>query len=75
MSKAQEPSSPLLLDSPLRHLLGIAGGAFQCYWTYTHVAPEKQPLFIVLDENFDNEDAFFGPGGTFLREVNIDGFG
>jgi hypothetical protein len=36
---------------------------------------EKQPLRIVLDENFDNEDAVFGPGGTFLREVNIDGFG
>ena len=55
--------------------LGIAGGAFQCYWTYTHVALEKQPLCIVLDENFDNEDAVFGPGGTFLREVNMDGFG
>jgi hypothetical protein len=55
--------------------LGIAGGAFQCYWTYTHVALDKQPLCIVLDENFDNEDAVFGPGGTFLREVNMDGFG
>ena len=55
--------------------LGIAGGAFQCYWTYTHVALEKQPLCIVLDENFDNENAVFGPGGTFLREVNMDGFG
>ena len=55
--------------------LGIAGGAFQCYWTYTHVPLEKQPLCIVLDENFDNEDAVFGPGGTFFREVNMDGFG
>ena len=55
--------------------LGIAGGAFQCYWTYTHVALEKQPLCIVLDENFDNEDAVFGPGGTFFREVNMDGSG
>jgi len=55
--------------------LGIAGGAFQCYWTYTHVALDKQPLCIVLDENFDNEDAVFGPGGTFFREVNMDGFG
>ena len=55
--------------------LGIAGGAFQCYWTYIHVPLDKQPLCIVLDENFDNEDAVFGPGGTFFREVNMDGFG
>jgi hypothetical protein len=55
--------------------LGIAAGAFQCYWTYTHVPLDKQPLCIVLDENFDNEDAVFGPGGTFSREVNMDGFG
>jgi hypothetical protein len=55
--------------------LGIAGGAFQCYWTYTHVPLEKQPLCMVLDENFDNEDAVFGPGGSFIREVNMDGFG
>ena len=55
--------------------LGLAGGAFQCYWTYINVPLEKEPLCIVLDENFDNEDAVFGPGGTFLREVNMDGFG
>ena len=55
--------------------LGIAGGAFQCYWTYINVPLDKQPLCIVLDENFDNEDAVFGPGGTFFREVNMDGFG
>ena len=54
--------------------LGIAGGAFQCYWTYTHVALAKQPLCIVLDENFDNENAVFGPGGPFF-EINMDGFG
>jgi hypothetical protein len=28
--------------------LGIAVGAFQCYWTYTHVPLDKQPLCIVL---------------------------
>ena len=55
--------------------LGIALGAFQCYWTYTHVPLDKQPLCIVLDENFDNEDTVFGPGGTFFREVNMNGFG
>jgi hypothetical protein len=38
--------------------LGIAGGVFQCYWTYTHDPLEKKrPLCIVLDENFDSEDA------------------
>jgi hypothetical protein len=40
--------------------LGIAGGAFQCYSTYTHIPLEKHSLCIVLDENFDNEDAVFG---------------
>lgn len=56
-------------------LLGISGGAFQCYWTYIHVPLDKQPLCIVLDENFDNEEAVFGSGGTFFREVSLDGFG
>ena len=55
--------------------LGIAVGAFQCYWTYIHVPLDKQPLCLVLEENFDNEDAVFGPGGTFFREVNMDGNG
>ena len=40
LSKAQEPSFPTGLFT-LLSLLGIAGGAFQCYWTYTHVALEK----------------------------------
>jgi hypothetical protein len=35
---------------------------------------EKQLLCIVLDENSDNEDTVFRPGGTFLREVNMGGF-
>lgn len=55
--------------------LGVAGGAFQCYWTYTHVALDKLPLCMVLDENFDNETAVFGPGGTFTRDVNMNGYG
>jgi hypothetical protein len=49
--------------------LGIAGGAFQCHWTYTHVPLEKHPLCIVLDENFDNEDAVFGNMGGFLCKL------
>ncbi|KAF9473865.1 ectomycorrhiza-upregulated GH16 glucan endo-1,3-beta-glucosidase precursor [Pholiota conissans] len=56
-------------------LIGIAGGAVQCYLTYIRVPLDKQPLCIVLDESFDNEDAVFGENGTFFREVNMDGFG
>lgn len=54
---------------------GLAGGAVQCYMTWTHVALDKQPLCLVLDENFDNEATVFGENGTFFREVNMDGFG
>lgn len=55
--------------------IGIAGGAVQCYFTYIRVPLDRQPLCIVLDENFDNEDTVFGDNGTFFREVNMDGFG
>lgn len=55
--------------------LGIAGGAFQCYWTFTHVQLDTQPLCLVLDEDFSEGNAVFGPGGTLFREVNMDGFG
>jgi len=55
--------------------LGLAGGAVQSYFTYIHVPLDKAPLCIVLDENFDNEASVFGPGGSFFREVNMDGFG
>lgn len=57
--------------------LGIAGGAVQCYFQYAGVRLDKQPLCLVLDENFanDNPEAVFGERGTFFREVNMDGFG
>ncbi|KAF9556187.1 concanavalin A-like lectin/glucanase [Agrocybe pediades] len=55
--------------------MGLAGGAIQSYFQYIHVPLDRQPLCIVLDENFDNEASVFGPGGTFFREVNMDGFG
>jgi hypothetical protein len=54
---------------------GIAGGAVQCYFTYIDVALDREPLCLVFDENFDNEDSVFGPNGTFFREVNMNGFG
>jgi hypothetical protein len=41
----------------------------------THMSLWKNRRVYFLDENFDNEDAVFGPGGTFLRKVNMDGFG
>ncbi|CAA7271076.1 unnamed protein product [Cyclocybe aegerita] len=56
-------------------LLGIAGGAVQSYFVYTRVPLDKRTLCIVLDENFENEATVFGEGGTFFREVNMDGFG
>jgi len=55
--------------------MGLAGGAVQCYFTYTGVALDRKPLCLVMEENFDNETAVFGPGGTFFREVNMDGYG
>ncbi|KAF8891406.1 ectomycorrhiza-upregulated GH16 glucan endo-1,3-beta-glucosidase precursor [Infundibulicybe gibba] len=56
-------------------MLGLAGGAVQCWWNYTHVLLDKQPLCMVLEENFDSEESVFGENGTFFREVNMDGFG
>mgnify|MGYP007051634169 FL=1 len=55
--------------------LGIAGGTVQCYFQYKGVRLDKQPLCLVLDEQFDNPDRVFGEGGTFYREVSMDGFG
>ncbi|KAF6763686.1 glucan 1,3-beta-glucosidase [Ephemerocybe angulata] len=55
--------------------LGVGGGAFQCYVQYKGVRIDKQPLCMVLDEQFDNPDKVFGEGGTFYREVSMDGFG
>ncbi|KAF8656014.1 hypothetical protein AX16_002802 [Volvariella volvacea WC 439] len=55
--------------------IGIAVGVIQCYFTYTNVRMDREPLCLVLEENFDSEEAALGPGGTFWREVNMDGFG
>lgn len=55
--------------------LGIAVGAVQCYFTVMNVQLDKEPLCIVLDEDFSNPDTVFGPDGTFQREVRMDGFG
>ncbi|PPQ71069.1 hypothetical protein CVT24_009870 [Panaeolus cyanescens] len=57
--------------------LGIAGGAVQCYFTYIRVPLDKRPLCLSFEETFDdnNEARVFGEGGTFFREVNMDGFG
>ena len=55
--------------------IGLAAGALQCYWEYSRVPLDKKPLCLVFQENFDNEDAVFGPNGTFFREVSMNGFG
>ncbi|KAF8632762.1 hypothetical protein AX15_001700 [Amanita polypyramis BW_CC] len=55
--------------------VGLAGGVVQTYFRYAHAQLDRKPLCLVFEENFDNEDAVFGPNGTFQREVNLDGFG
>ncbi|KAJ2921718.1 hypothetical protein H1R20_g15380, partial [Candolleomyces eurysporus] len=56
-------------------LLGLAGGAAQIYFQYKGVRLDRQPLCLVFDEEFDNPDKVFGEGGSFYREVSMDGFG
>jgi hypothetical protein len=55
--------------------LGFAAGGVQCYFRYTGVVLDRQPLCLVMEENFDSEDSAFGPNGHFMREVNMDGYG
>ncbi|KAF9014300.1 concanavalin A-like lectin/glucanase domain-containing protein [Cyathus striatus] len=55
--------------------LGLSGGIIQCYFSWRNVRIDRSPLCIVMDENFDDENAVFGPNGSFMREVNMDGFG
>ena len=55
--------------------LGLAGGAAQVYFQYRAVRLDRQPLCLVFDEEFDNPDKVFGEGGSFFREVSMDGFG
>ncbi|KAJ3994920.1 glycoside hydrolase family 16 protein [Lentinula boryana] len=69
------------------HLLALVGlglGVLQCVLTYIDVSTERmdrQPLCLVMEEDFSGgEDAVFGSGpggsgGSFWREVNMDGFG
>jgi hypothetical protein len=57
--------------------IGAAIGALQCYLHYNGVMLDQKPLCLVFEENFDNH--VFGQsgtkGGSFMREVNMDGFG
>lgn len=55
--------------------IGVAVGALQCYFDYTNVLLDRKPLCLVMEENFDSEEAAFGENGSFFREVNMDGFG
>lgn len=56
-------------------LVGVAVGVIQCYFGYTRVVLDKQPLCLVFEEDFSNEEKVFGENGSFFREVNMDGFG
>jgi hypothetical protein len=59
--------------------IGAAIGALQCYLQYKGVMLDRQPLCLVFEENFDDAETVFGQigtkGGSFMREVNMDGFG
>jgi hypothetical protein len=55
--------------------VGLAGGIIQCYFNYANAQLDRQPLCLVMEENFDSEDSVFGENGSFNREVNMDGFG
>lgn len=55
--------------------IGLAGGIVQCYFNYAHAQLDRKPLCLVMEENFDSEEAVFGENGSFNREVNMDGFG
>ncbi|KAG6826845.1 hypothetical protein H0H92_014177 [Tricholoma furcatifolium] len=75
---AEHPPKRMAIAYYLTYLmiiLVIAGGAVETYFDYKNVQLDRQPLCIVLDENFDNPDTVFGPNGTFFREVNMNGFG
>ncbi|KAF8065368.1 concanavalin A-like lectin/glucanase domain-containing protein [Lyophyllum atratum] len=56
-------------------LVGAILGAVQTYFSYKGVVLDRKPLCLVLDENFERPERVFGEGGTFFREVNMDGFG
>ena len=57
-------------------LIGVIGGAIKCFisWNDVLLLPESN-LCVVLNENFDSPDAVFGANGTFVREVDMSGFG
>jgi amino acid transporter len=55
--------------------LGVAAGAVQCYFAVKNVQLDKEPLCLVMEEDFSNPEKVFGEGGTFMREVRMDGFG
>jgi hypothetical protein len=59
--------------------IGAAIGALQCYLQFKGVMLDRKPLCLVFEENFDDANQVFGQpgtkGGSFMREVNMDGFG
>ena len=51
-------------------LLGIAGGAIRCYFTWKTTL-KLPPLCLVMEDNFDT----FDTENTWTREVSMSGFG
>lgn len=56
-------------------LVGAIGGGIQCYFSYTGVTLDRQPLCLVAENYFDDESTVFGDNGLFFREVDMSGFG
>jgi len=51
--------------------IGFIGGIVQSYFKFSGAQLDRQPLCLVFEEDFNNEDAVFGPNGTFFREVSM----
>ncbi|KAF5364842.1 hypothetical protein D9757_011280 [Collybiopsis confluens] len=56
-------------------VVGVAVSFIKCFLDYRNVPLIHGNLCMVLDEDFSNSDRVFGDNGTFLREVDMSGFG
>lgn len=78
--KTKEHRDPLIFwSNVITYLMvfaGIAGGALKIYFDYRTMARIRQPLCLVMDEDFSHgEEGIFGENGLFFREVDMSGFG
>ncbi|KAF9074578.1 concanavalin A-like lectin/glucanase domain-containing protein [Rhodocollybia butyracea] len=55
--------------------VGVVISGVKCFLDYRNVQILSGPLCMVLDEDFSSGNGIFGENGTFLREVDMSGFG